>query len=309
MNTKIIKKIIRDNKNTLPIFRELAVQNGVGFMLNLSIGYFFTPTDDFKEDGVYNPEYIDDGIITKSENTLVDYPELNFDPMTATPDFTITATKNQLKQLSKCTSKDSNTPALQTLMLHKVNGAYKLVATDGYILAWEDVEVNGLDDDRIINLPIEFIKYVMMFKSSTLTFQFNNTHVWVKEENGETLVSSINDLARPDVPTLMDKFLKNFTTKQYVSLKSILKGVWLDVKNRGFRTETNPTIFHLPASISEPENCTLDFTPASGILIMPLNTEPTPCLDTNLLHKVDAKTVTIYAPENPKSAFYIEVID
>lgn len=309
MNTKIIKKIIRDNKNTLPIFRELAVQNGVGFMLNLSIGYFFTPTDDFKEDGVYNPEYIDKGIITKSENTLVDYPELNFDPMTATPDFTITVSKNQLKQLSKCISKDSNNPVLQTLMLHKVNGIYKLVATDGYILAWEDVKVDGLDDDRIINLPIEFIKYVMMFKSNTLTFQFNNTHVWVKEENGETLVSSINDLARPDVPTLMDKFLKNFTTKQYVSLKSVPKDVWLDVKNRGFRTETNPTIFHLPASISEPENCTLDFTPVSGILIMPLHTEPTPCLDTNLLHKVDAKTVAIYAPENPKSAFYIEVID
>ena len=309
MNIKIIKKLIRDNKNTLPIFRELAVQNGIGFMLNLSIGYFFTPTDGFKEDGVYNPEYIDKGIITKSENTLVNYPELKFDPMTTAPDFTITVSKNQLKQLSKCISKDANSPVLQTLMLHKVDETYKLVATDGYILAWEDVKVDGLDDDRIINLPIEFIKYVMMFKSSTLTFQFNNTHVWVKEKNGETLVSNINDLIRPDVPTLMNKFLKNFTTKQYVSLESVPKDVCLDVKSRGFRTETNPTIFHLPASISEPENCTLDFTPASGILIMPLHTEPTPCLDTNLLHKVTAKTVAIYAPENPKSAFYIEVID
>ena len=311
MNTRIIKQLNKNAKNTIPILSKFMVKDGTGLMVNLDTAYFFTPSKEYAEDGIYDPEYIDKGIVRKTTNKLDEYPE--FDEDLDNYNMTIRVTNESLKQLLKLAKKSGDVrAALKTLMIRKIDGVYKLVAADGYILGWQHVETTIIKEpSQEINIPIEFIELVMMNKKKDYLLYISDKNVWCYEDDEAKtakIVSMLNyDNLRVDI-LIEDYFFAN--AKQVVDMTMIPKDVYLNLKTRNFRAEDDETMFDIRAAISEPVAIPRTAPSDSGFIIMPCMIKNTPYINTDLLHKINAKKINILTlPDTSSKRMYIEVIE
>lgn len=308
MNTKIIKQLSKSSKNKPPILRNFVIKRYLGFMTNLGTSYYFIPSEEYEEDGVYNPDYIDKGIALKTGYPIKEYPELDHQTSTASIDVKM----KDLKQLIKFTSKDKTHPVLQTLMLRKFDGKYKLVATDGYALAWQDVTATDIPNiSHPINLPAEFIKYVTMLKTDKVKIELNDEYAWASYLGGldyEMLISRMKDHEQPDLDRILNQH-DRVTIKQIVDLASIPKDVFLDLEDRIFKTKDDDTKVNIQSSISEPMLDAIYTTSDSGFIIMPIIQGEKSYLSTKSLHKIKAKKVEVYSAPNQKEPVFIKIVE
>ena len=272
MNTKIIKKIAKANPipNTHGMFM---IQGNNGIVLSLDAGYRFNRPDFITEDGIYKAKYLADNIAVKTNQPLDDYPEFDADQLTT--DIKIGVTNKQIKELLKFASKDTNRPQLTgvTLYIHD-NQEARLIATDGYTLAWKSVKIYGQTTASNYVLSSEFLNLATML-DEYLVIHINKAYAWVKT-NYELLFSRNLE---PLEDNQLNRFLTASTFETTTSRKCLTKipdRMKLDLTNNTLITPGDGQTINLTDMLTVSDTKKMRFSIESndtGIIIMPLREE------------------------------------
>lgn len=267
MNTKIIKKIAKSN--SIPdTHNTFMVKDGRGIVLSLATGYYFTPPDFIDEEGIYRANYLTDSVAIKTEQPVKSYPEFNTDDLTT--DIQIEVTASQIRELLKFVSKDTDRPQLTGVTVYIHDGYAKLIATDGYAMAWESADVYGESIASNYVLSSEFLTLAAML-NKYLEIHINKDYAWVKV--GDKLLFGKN--IKPITDEQLEKLKKaaKFTTTAIKrSWTKIPSGMDVDLKNNNLITPENGQkvkINIFAARSNEEYHISIEYY-NYGIIIMPL---------------------------------------
>lgn len=271
MNTKIIKKIAK----SMPVpytHNMFMIQGNNGIVLSLDAGYCFDRPDFITEDGIYKAEYLADNIAVKVDQPLDDYPEFDADQLTT--DIKIRVTNEQIKELLKFTSKDTNRPQLTGVTLYIHDDQARLIATDGYALAWDSVKIYGQTTASNYVLSSEFLNLATML-DEYLIIHINKDYAWIKI-NDELLFSRNLE---PLEDNQLNRFLTASTFETTASRKCLTKipdRMKLDLANNTLITPDDGQTINLTGMLTVSDTKKMQFSIESndaGIIIMPLREE------------------------------------
>ena len=269
MNTRIIKKIAKSMQmpNTHGTFM---IQGDNGIVLSLDAGYCFNRPDFITEDGIYKAEYLADNIAVKTDQPLDDYPDFDADQLTT--DIKIRVTDKQIKELLKFASKDTNRPQLTGVTLYIHDDQARLIATDGYSMAWDSVKIYGQNTANNYVLSGEFLNLAAML-DEYLVIHINKDYTWIKI-NDELLFS--RNLG-PLEDNQLNRFLTASTFETTTCRKCLTKipdRMKLDLTNNILITPDDKQTIDLTDMLTVSDTKKMQFSIKSndtGVIIMPLS--------------------------------------
>lgn len=285
------------------------IQGNNGIVLSLDAGYYFDRPDFITEDGIYKAEYLADNLAVKTDQPLNDYPEFDTDKLTT--DIKIRVTNEQIKELLKFTSKDTNRPQLTGVTLYIHDDQVRLIATDGYALAWDSVKIYGQTTASNYVLSSEFLNLATML-DEYLIIHINKDYAWIKI-NDELLFSRNLE---PLEDNQLNKFLTASTFETTASRKCLTKipdRMKLDLANNTLITPDDGQTINLTNMLTVSDTKKMRFSIESndaGIIIMPLREENSNAvIDYIQLKKLRKTQICFYYNPDRLTPVFIRYID